>query len=256
MPRIGHHILLTRYVLSYINYNFPKEFLDGLEAGIKETDIVNDYVVRGGRKRSYRYRVRHHSKNHSGPNVGVIDYYYCLALYYWRNKCLYDSGRALGRALHYLQDGAMDIKESTHRYMELLVEKYIDNLYRGEVLANKIKEVINKHFIFIENFLNEDLEITTLKESTDNPNKAIELMILYTYMLLSRFCSEIKREVSIEREIIKREVNEVLIKKAILSITTILWYLYLVLINPLFFLSIPYSYGDSTNNNFIYTKDI
>jgi len=85
----------------------PRELLGGLLRGVVEPDEVPDKVLVSGRRRSYFRRVSHHGQLH----WALVEYYYNLACFYRARGDLYSAGRALGRAVHYLQDAAVKTRK-------------------------------------------------------------------------------------------------------------------------------------------------
>jgi len=81
--------------------------IDGILKGVVEPDVAPDKVLTAGRRRLYVKRARHHGAS----NKAFVEYYYNLACFYRARGDLYNAGRALGRAAHYLQDAAVKTKK-------------------------------------------------------------------------------------------------------------------------------------------------
>lgn len=83
---------------------------------IVEPDIVLDRKVRG-------HPVKYHAENKA-----LIDYYYTLALYCYRRGDSFIAGICLGRAMHYIHDGALVYhKEADHKRIEYEMKSLIRN---------------------------------------------------------------------------------------------------------------------------------
>jgi len=101
-----------------------KDVVKGLLKGVVEPDVVADRKVACRRKRCRIVNVRHHA----GVQWGLVEYYFNLACYYRARGDLRTAGRALGRAMHYIHDGAVarDNHDKIEREMDELVEKLPD----------------------------------------------------------------------------------------------------------------------------------
>jgi len=117
-----------------------ERFVKGLYKGVVEPDKVSDKAVkikvritRSGRVRvrSYRGYAKHHTVDES-----LIEYYYNLALYHARRRNAFLSGVALGRAIHYAQDGSVETKRfpvlNVHDRVEEEIEEAIKS-FGGDV---------------------------------------------------------------------------------------------------------------------------
>ncbi|MGB9705057.1 MAG: hypothetical protein ACPL3C_06375 [Pyrobaculum sp.] len=86
------------------------ELYRGVMRGVVEPDVEEDRVYvercRRGRCRRSEARPAHHK-----PQPDLVEYYYNLAHYHRARGDLYNAGRALGRALHYVHDGAVKTKK-------------------------------------------------------------------------------------------------------------------------------------------------
>ena len=93
------------------------KFEEGLYRGGVEPDEVPDGVVKArmGRRRTYFYIG--HAKHHTVDET-LINYYYDLALYYARRGRVLLSGVALGRAIHYAQDGSVMVYVDGHTLVQ------------------------------------------------------------------------------------------------------------------------------------------
>jgi len=114
------HRALTLQTLRAVKVQFPREFLEGLLEGCVEPDREPDRYV--------SKRVSHHDNPHTDlddrARRDLVEYYLRLAEYYFARNKLYDAGRALGRALHYVQDGVMPC-DRDHEKLEEEVHKVI-----------------------------------------------------------------------------------------------------------------------------------
>ena len=76
----------------------------------------------------------------------MIDYYVRLALYYYKNRKYYLAGRALGRALHYVQDAVLPSLgkkfSSIHEDLENMIEEYVEG--RRTDVPQSVHEIISR----------------------------------------------------------------------------------------------------------------
>jgi len=110
----------------------PKEVVKGLLEGVVEPDIVVDRKVACRPNRCRIVNVRHHA----GVPRGLVEYYFNLACFYRARGDLHMAGIALGRALHYIHDGAVKatghIHDKIEKEMDVLIKK-LPNLCKNEV---------------------------------------------------------------------------------------------------------------------------
>jgi len=108
MPPARAHVAIASAAAAAVG--LPRECAQGLLRGVVEPDEVEDrevvVVTRRGGPYARERRVRHHQ---TLPR-DLIEYYYNLACYYRAVGDLYNAGRALGRAVHYLQDWSLDAR--------------------------------------------------------------------------------------------------------------------------------------------------
>ncbi len=127
----------------------PKEAVKGLLKGVVEPDVAVDRKVACRRRRCRTVNVRHHA----GIPWGLVEYYFNLACFYRARGDLYTAGVALGRALHYIHDGAVNAKRHNHdeieREMDKLVEKLPD-LCRNEEARRSNKAADALCFAYLE----------------------------------------------------------------------------------------------------------
>ena len=108
--------------------SLPKEVVRGLLEGVVDPDTVGDGEVkcRGGRCRVAP--LRHHA---SIPRR-LVEHYFNLACFYRARGDLYMAGKALGRAMHYLHDGAVKTRKrlvfNVHDDVEKEMERLADRL--------------------------------------------------------------------------------------------------------------------------------
>ena len=111
-----------------------EKFEEGLYRGVVEPDEVPDGVVKArmGRRRTYFYIG--HAKHHTVDET-LINYYYNLALYYARRGRVLLSGVALGRAIHYAQDGSVKTRRflilDEHERVEKEIEEALKSFEEG-----------------------------------------------------------------------------------------------------------------------------
>jgi hypothetical protein len=121
----------------------PKEVVKGLLRGVVEPDIAADRKVVCRRRRCRVVNVRHHA----GVPWDLVKYYFNLACFYRARGDLYMAGVALGRAMHYIHDGAVkatgDAHDEIEKEMDELVKKLPD-LCRNELAkrTNKAAEAL------------------------------------------------------------------------------------------------------------------
>ncbi|MFZ8837586.1 MAG: hypothetical protein ACO2PM_01355 [Pyrobaculum sp.] len=105
-----------------------KEVVKGLLKGVVEPDVVADGRVMCKHKHCRAVRIRHHA----GVPRGLVEYYFNLACFYRARGDLHAAGRALGRALHYIHDGAVKTRRwlllNVHDEVEQEMERLVDAL--------------------------------------------------------------------------------------------------------------------------------
>jgi hypothetical protein len=117
-----------RALASLVSAGLPRDAARGLLVGVVEPDAVPDLEVRcrGGRCRAVYMR------HHAGVPRGLVEYYFNLACFYRARGDLHAAGRALGRALHYIHDGAVKTRRwllfNVHDEVEQEMERLIDAL--------------------------------------------------------------------------------------------------------------------------------
>ncbi|WP_333639305.1 hypothetical protein [Pyrobaculum aerophilum] len=140
----------------------------GVIKGVVEPDVVSDmlYVKKcGGRKCRWALA----PPKHHELQISLVEYYYNLAQYYRARGDLYNAGRALGRALHYIQDGAV----KTKKWLILNVHDSLEKEIEG--LLNKMPEICRG----------------VRAERSNNPIKALCHAYQQTAALLIRFRDEV-----------------------------------------------------------------
>jgi hypothetical protein len=115
----------------------------GLLKGVVEPDIAADRKVVCRRGRCRAVKVRHHA----GVPWDLVKHYFNLACFYRARGDLYMAGVALGRAMHYIHDGAVKATGKAHdeieREMDELVKKLPDLCRDGLAKrANKAAEAL------------------------------------------------------------------------------------------------------------------
>jgi hypothetical protein len=116
----------------------PKEVVKGLLRGVVEPDVVTDRKVVCKHSRCRAISIRHRA----GIPWGLVEYYFNLTCFYRARGDLHAAGRALGRAPHYIHDGAVKTTRDSHdeieKEMDKLVEKFPD-LCKNEVAKRSNK---------------------------------------------------------------------------------------------------------------------
>jgi len=169
------HKLITLKILSMINYSFDKNFLKGLFQGVVEPDKLLDFI-KGERLVPV--------KQHDGINYTLVKYYLHLALYFYRKGDTYSSGRALGRALHYVQDGVIK-RRRWLRDVHEDIENSIDFLVRNE----------------LQNIINNCIKVKVKVSS--NPREALCSAVAESYNVLSWFIHELENPLD-ARKLLRR----------------------------------------------------
>ncbi|MEM4793230.1 MAG: hypothetical protein QXS00_09970 [Pyrobaculum sp.] len=108
------------------------ELLRGILRGVVEPDIEADLVTRCRKKRCREARAPHHD-----PPEALVRWYYDLAHFFRARGDMYSAGRALGRALHYLHDGAVKTKKW------LLLNVHDDVEAQMDQLASQLPHICN-----------------------------------------------------------------------------------------------------------------
>jgi hypothetical protein len=130
------HITVTRQVLEQVAqiYALPEEFVRAAVEACIEPDKVPDekydISLRGGGL-SIRLRpVRHHSLSDTEE---LVDYYIRLSVYAFLRGRYSVAGRALGRAIHYVQDAVL--VQVPHSLEHDYVEELVDTVIRSGVVV-------------------------------------------------------------------------------------------------------------------------
>jgi len=182
-----------------------KEFIDGLSDGLIEPDIYPDIYLSGA------IGVPHHTIRANK----LVEYYACLSLYFLRNDRHYDSGKALGRAIHYIQDMTFDIGKPFLKFYHDQFEEEVNRISEDKAYLRDIIDEVTT---------TDDLtEIAKVKKAKV-PKDAVREATKRTYQLLSWFVSESERPIDLST--ILRKLRVVKVAKAIAStiaVTMILW---------------------------------
>ena len=177
-----------------LGITFPEELIQGLLKGVVEPDEKPDFryvtVVRYRRRRAYTYtiekRVPHHdvigTVSDDVMRNDLIRYYVCLASYLYRQGQYYDSGRALGRAIHYIQDSVIPHTEE-HEKVENDIEKCLKQKICSKDIVRIIEEAYNKTFKILKSFY----EIVST-ELTDEQIKLFRSKIRRIKLLKAALC--------------------------------------------------------------------
>lgn len=206
------HKLLTSKLLSIINYDFDTVFINGLFEGVIEPDKLPDYKVRVYTSKRVRTRIIP-ATQHDGINKLLVKYYSHLALYFYRHDDLFNAGRALGRAIHYVQDGV--IKRTKWLFLDVhdKIEEEIDVLVR-----TKLSEM-----------LDECIKIKKIKVSS-NSREALCSAIKCTYDLLRWFVDELEK--SINKNDLLRKIRRIRMMRYIIGSSMIGALLLILSISP------------------------
>jgi hypothetical protein len=162
-------------------------FLEGLFRGVVEPDEVPDrvvtYVLRFGRGGDIRIGKKISYAKHHTVDEALVRYYYDLALFYARRGDMKLSGVALGRAIHYAQDGAV----KTRKLMVLDVHEDVEKRI-SEAIKSLGQEVFK---------LCRGVELG--KKSSSNALEALCIAYSRTLNILRNFFTELMQRPDIER---------------------------------------------------------
>ncbi len=168
------HIKILRAVLENTDIKLDNEIIRGLFKGITEPDVRPDYDIE--RKRI----VRQHDK----LVAKLVKYYLELAVHLYHRGQLEESGRALGRAIHYAQDLVLKRRKFILVDVHEELEKKIDNLCKN---------------------LDKNIVLTCIEKRPKRSNKAENILcsaISITYKILNMFTQNINRSKMVRRCII------------------------------------------------------
>jgi len=131
-----------RYVAAKVlGRSEPLFFRIGVLHGVVEPDRRPDYVVKP------RFQILpHHLCTGALGRVQreIVKYYVDLAVYYYATGRLYRAGVALGRALHYVQDGVIPSLGQDYAYIHELVEEVVSLFIRGEVRSEGAQRLLDR----------------------------------------------------------------------------------------------------------------
>lgn len=122
---------LHRSLALLTSMSLPREVAKGVLEGVVDPDVAYDKEVKcvgelGERCRLVR--LRHHAE----VPWGLVEYYYNLACFYKSRGDLFMAGKALGRAMHYIHDGAVETRKwlifNVHDEVEQEMERLVDTL--------------------------------------------------------------------------------------------------------------------------------
>jgi len=145
----------------------PEEFVRGLLRGAVEPDELPDYrritITRRRRRRVYTYTIEKRVPHHDIPGTSVDDvarsdlvrYYRCLAAFLFRRGQYYESGRALGRALHYIQDSVLP-GDVHHEEIEHLIDRYLRSReVRSPDVVKMVELALERTIELLQDFVND-----------------------------------------------------------------------------------------------------
>jgi len=199
--RWNTHRRILSSVLRSVDYEFPAAFVRGLLKGIIEPDSIPDYVYIAVRRRRRRYTKAVPARQHGGVDPALVKYYTHLALYHYRRGELYDAGRALGRAIHYLQDGVLKRTKWLILDIHERLEEEVDQLSQSS-LSELMKACTRI-----------DVKIKISNE----PSEVLCYAIKNTYNVLKWFTSELEKDID-KASVMKRVRRARLIKTLVGSI--------------------------------------
>ncbi|MEM0458952.1 MAG: hypothetical protein QXZ31_03715 [Thermofilaceae archaeon] len=198
MPAASAHRVIVEAAIAELGAELPKELLSGLLEGIVDPDAVPDREAKLRITSRGRVSTRlGYAKHHSTSRV-LVDYYFNLSLYNLRRGNEHGAGFMLGRALHYVQDGAL----SRRRYLVLDVhdeeEKAVNMLAKS---AQRVEEVCKA------------VDVSSRRASS-RAEEALCIALRETASLLKRFIEESTRPVNVAE--LKRRVTKIRLVKALL----------------------------------------
>lgn len=212
MPSWEVHRNLTKAAISKLGITLNKEIYNGLFEGIIDPDKVPDKVLWTYITKSGRVRISTSYTTHHEPFKNLINYYFNLSLYYLRKGDEFKAGFMLGRALHYIQDGALSKKRyfifNIHNEEEKIMNEYAKNPQYIEILCKNIN--INN------------------KRKSSKAKEAICIAFKKSMDILNHFIEESKKSVNLYE--LKKTIRKIrIIKALIITIFTLP-----IIINPFF----------------------
>ncbi len=160
-----------------LGITFAEELVQGLLRGIIEPDEKPDFryitVTRYRRRRVYTCTIERRIPHHDIVGTAIDDvtrgdfirYYVYLASYLYRRGQYYDSGRALGRAIHYVQDSTIPYTEN-HEELENDIERCLKSKICNETAIKIVNEAYEKTLEIIKLFY----EIISTEPSQEHIN--------------------------------------------------------------------------------------
>ncbi len=182
--------MITLRAVEHVDMRFPTEFIEGLLQGCIEPDRAPDYklVYRRKRGRVVRRRVpvQHHdvlgTQEDNIDRKILIEYYIKLAAYYYVNSAYSKAGRALGRALHYVQDGVIPSLGGDYKFLhddlERLVEKYLENKLNIDVVSAQrlASKALSESIETLSRFINEINMLMKRREKIRHRSRMLKFM--------------------------------------------------------------------------------
>jgi len=159
------HIHILKSVLETTEIKLDERVLRGLFKGIVEPDLRPDYDKH--RKRPV--------KQHDKTVIKLVKYYLQLAIYLYYRGELEESGRALGRAVHYAQDLVLKRRKFLILDVHDNIERRIDELCRN-IDIDIVRECISKR-----------------PRRSNNPYDVLCSAIAVTYRILNTFVENVNR---------------------------------------------------------------
>ncbi|MEM4500946.1 MAG: hypothetical protein QW230_03030 [Thermofilum sp.] len=199
MPSLNVHRSITEAAIAKLGVELQKEFSSGLLEGVADPDKVPDRelkprVTARGRVRTYVGYAKHH-----GPSRNLVEYYFNLSLYHLRRGDGFKAGFMLGRALHYVQDGAL----SRRRYFVLDVhdreEEVMKELAKSPQHVEETCRTVN----------------VSGKRGSSRAAEALCIALRESVDLLTRFTKESNKPVDVSE--LKRRVRRIRLAKALIA---------------------------------------
>ncbi len=184
------HREITLRAIERIRVKFPESFINGLLKGCVEPDKEPDYRVIMYRRKRRAVTKRIPVAHHDVPKTRVdnidrsilVDYYVRLAVYYYVNSIYDKAGRALGRALHYVQDSVLPSLGSKYKFIhddiEKLIEEYVEGKTRvqAESARRLAERALEESVKILTRFINEVNSAISYKENIKHKIKTLKII--------------------------------------------------------------------------------
>lgn len=204
MPSWKVHRNVTEAAIVRLGVELPRELLRGILEGVVDPDRVPDREVKLRLTRRGEVRASMRYATHHSPSNAFIWYYFNLSLYHLRRGDEFKAGFMLGRALHYIQDGAL----SRRRYLVLDVhDREEEEIDRLATTSQSIEELCRT------------VDVSGKRRSS-RAAEALCIALRESVNLFNRFADESRKPVDIPR--LRRRVRRIRFAKALVIIASTL----------------------------------